>query len=63
MRHAILRTIAAIVISTCALAALPVHAATPPNDHTLIVDALNTMYAAASTDDLVKFRTVAASDF
>jgi ketosteroid isomerase-like protein len=37
--------------------------ATPPNDYALVVDALNTMYAAATTDDLARFRTVAASDF
>jgi ketosteroid isomerase-like protein len=37
--------------------------ATPPNDYALVVDALNTMYAAATTDDLATFRTVAASDF
>jgi hypothetical protein len=34
-----------------------------PEDQTQIVETMRTMYAAATTDDLDKFHTVAASDF
>jgi ABC-type glycerol-3-phosphate transport system substrate-binding protein len=40
----------------------PACAATPA-DQTQIVETVHTMYAAAATDDLAKFHTVAAPDF
>ena len=34
-----------------------------PADKSQVVEAMRTMYAAAASDDLAKFHTVAASDF
>jgi hypothetical protein len=34
-----------------------------PEDQSQVVEAMRTMYAAATTDDLAKFHTVAAPDF
>ena len=45
------------------LAATPVIAGTLSADEAAVVDALKTMYVAATNDDLEKFRTVAAPDF
>lgn len=41
----------------------PAVAETMSPDETAVVDALKTMYVAAASDDLDKFRTVAAPDF
>lgn len=45
------------------LVAAPVLADTPANDEARIIDAMKTMYVAATNDDLALFNTVAASDF
>ena len=63
MRQTTLRSAAALLLWACALGALPVLADSPQTDHARVVDALETMYAAFTTDDPAKFRTVAASDF
>ncbi len=44
-------------------AAAPVAASALSADEAAVVDVLNTMYVAAATDDLAKFRTVAAPGF
>lgn len=43
--------------------ATPVFADTPASDEARIVDAMKTMYVAATHDDLDQFNTVAAPDF
>ena len=63
MRQSTVQLSVAILMSSFAFLALRGSAATPQTDHALVVDALTTMYAAATTDDLGRFRTVAASDF
>lgn len=63
MRHTALQSAAAVLLWAFALGALPLLAAAPEADHTQVVAALETMYAAFTTDDPAKFRTVAASDF
>jgi len=50
------------VLPVSAAADTPACAATPA-DQTQVVEAMRTMYAAATTDDLAKFHTVAAPDF
>jgi hypothetical protein len=53
----------AAFFSTAALAAnLPACTATA-EDQSQVVETMRTMYAAATTDDLAKFHTVAAPDF
>lgn len=46
-----------------AFVAAPVFADTPATDEVQIVDAMKTMYVAATNDDLARFNTVAASGF
>ena len=41
----------------------PSFAAEPTSDETKVVDAMRSMYVAATNDDLAKFHTVAAVDF
>ena len=45
------------------LAAMPVNASPISADDAAVIDAMKTMYAAATTDDLAKFYTVASPDF
>ena len=45
------------------LIATPAFADTPPSDETRIVEAMKTMFVAATNDDLALFKTVAAPDF
>ena len=62
----------AVILSTCSFSTTASAAHSPadagactatPADQSQIVEAMRTMYAAASTDDLDKFHTVAAPDF
>jgi hypothetical protein len=53
---------AALVSTTTSAANAPTCTATPA-DQTQVVETMRTMYAAATTDDLAKFHTVAAPDF
>lgn len=41
----------------------PSFAAEPTSDETKVVDAMRSMYVAATNDDLARFHTVAAADF
>ncbi len=47
----------------CAVAVMPTWAVPPVADDDAVVAAIRTMYAAAATDDLAKFHSVAAIDF
>jgi len=53
-----------LVFAAAALAAdAPACPATAPNDEAQVVQALQTMYVAATSDDLAVFHSVAAADF
>ena len=57
----------AVILSAVTLPAFsspaPSGCASTPADRDQVVEALRTMYAAATADDLARFHTVAASDF
>jgi hypothetical protein len=57
----------AVILSAAALPAFSSPASSGcvsiPADRDQVVEAMRTMYAAATTDDLARFHTVAASDF
>jgi hypothetical protein len=55
--------LSAVSFSTATFAANAPACTATPEDQTQIVEAMHTMYAAATTDDLAKFHTVAAPDF
>jgi uncharacterized protein DUF4440 len=58
--------LSAALVSTSAFAASAADSSActaTPEDQAQIVETMRTMYAAATTDDLVKFHTVAAPDF
>lgn len=63
-KHTIFNAITLLVTSTIgASAADPTVAASPATDQTQVTEAIRSMFAAATNDDLAKFRAVAASDF
>lgn len=51
------------VLAIVALVATPAYAETPVADEAQVVEAIKTMYVAATNDDLAHFNTVAAHDF
>jgi hypothetical protein len=55
--------LSAAFFSTAASAADTSACTATPEDQTQVVETMRTMYAAAATDDLDKFHTVAAPDF
>lgn len=50
-------------LAITALVATPAYAATPVADEAQVVEAIKTMYIAATNDDLAQFNTVATPDF
>src|ERR1700748_336204 len=55
--------LAAAFVSTAALAADSPACTGNPSDPVRVVETMRTMYAAAATDDLAKFHTLATPDF
>ena len=67
-RKSALAVLFSAFLATCLSAAAQSAARTPvcagtPADQVQVVETMRTMYAAAATDDLAKFHTVAAPDF
>jgi hypothetical protein len=62
MRKSALAVLFSAFLATC-LSASAQSAAGTPADQAQVVDTMRTMYAAAATDDLATFHTVAAPDF
>jgi hypothetical protein len=68
VRNSALSVLFSAFLATCLSASAQSVAGTPactstPADQLQVVETMRTMYAAAATDDLAKFHTVAAPDF